>query len=168
MSSSNRVKKAFFNAGKNIVTSIADGIKNAVGTVTDAIGGVASKIRDFLPFSPAKEGPLEDLDRLDFEGPIGDSIQKGKSALNRKWLKCSVPFIRLQNINVGGYVATQASKQQKVKPRQNNQRTITINNTYTAKEMSPSEIARQEKQMLQRLAMEGVLCKRLRSQMQEG
>jgi len=67
--------KDFFNAGKNIVTSIADGIKGAVGKVTGAISNVASKIRDFLPFSPAKEGPLMDLNRLDFEGPIGDSLE---------------------------------------------------------------------------------------------
>jgi hypothetical protein len=67
--------KNFFNAGKNIVSSIADGIKGAIGTVTDAIGDVAGKIRDFLPFSPAKEGPLMDIDKLDFKGPITDSLE---------------------------------------------------------------------------------------------
>lgn len=66
--------KDFFNAGRNIVTSIADGIKNAVGKVTGAISDVAGKIRDFLPFSPAKEGPLTDIHKLNFEGPISDSI----------------------------------------------------------------------------------------------
>lgn len=67
--------KDFFNAGKNIVSSIADGISNAVGKVTDAIGNVTQKIRDFLPFSPAKAGPLMDIHRLNFDGPIGDSIE---------------------------------------------------------------------------------------------
>src|SRR5690625_1647542 len=50
----------FFNAGRNIVTSIADGIKSAISTVTGAISDVTSKIRNFLPFSPANEGPLKD------------------------------------------------------------------------------------------------------------
>lgn len=66
--------KNFFNAGKNIVTSIADGITGAIGKVTDAIGNVAGKIRNFLPFSPAKEGPLTDIDKLNFDGPIEDSL----------------------------------------------------------------------------------------------
>src|SRR5690625_1940916 len=68
--------KSFFNAGKNIVTSIANGIKNAIGAVTSAISSVTSKIRAFLPFSPAKEGPLRDLNKLDFGGPIEDSLKK--------------------------------------------------------------------------------------------
>ena len=67
----------FKDAGKNIVQSIADGIESAVGKVTEAISDVTQKIRDFLPFSPAKEGPLQDIHRLDFEGPIGDGIKRG-------------------------------------------------------------------------------------------
>src|SRR5690625_4915324 len=67
---------SFKNAGKNIVKSIADGIKGAIGAVTDAIGSVTKKVRDFLPFSPAKEGPLRDLNKLDFGGPIEDSLKK--------------------------------------------------------------------------------------------
>lgn len=69
----------FKNAGRNIVTSIADGIKGAVGVVTSAMSGVTKKIRDFLPFSPAKEGPLKDLNKLDFGGTISVGIDKGAS-----------------------------------------------------------------------------------------
>ena len=73
----------FKDAGRNIVTSIADGIKGAIGTVTDAIGNVASKVRDFLPFSPAKEGPLKDLDRLNFGGTISMGIEDGENEVQR-------------------------------------------------------------------------------------
>ncbi len=66
----------FREAGKNIVNSIAEGITSAVGAVKDAISNVAGKIRDFLPFSPAKEGPLQDIHRLNFGGPIKDSIYR--------------------------------------------------------------------------------------------
>lgn len=70
------IKDKFLKAGKNIVTSIADGIKSAVGKVTGAISDVVSKVRDYLPFSPAKEGPLRDIHRLNFGGPIAQSIQR--------------------------------------------------------------------------------------------
>ena len=66
----------FKNAGTKIVTSIADGIRGAMSKVTDAIGSVVSNIRDRLPFSPAKVGPLSDLDRLNFGGPISDSLDR--------------------------------------------------------------------------------------------
>ena len=47
----------FTDAGANIVGMIADGITGAIGKAKEAIDGVVSKIRNFLPFSPAKEGP---------------------------------------------------------------------------------------------------------------
>lgn len=74
--------RAFGDAGANIVKSIADGIWNAIGYVTDAIGNVAQAIRDFLPFSPAKEGPLRDLNKLNFGGTIADSIHGGRKIVN--------------------------------------------------------------------------------------
>lgn len=68
----------FFDAGSNIVNSIADGIRNAIGAVTGAISSVVSAVRRFLPFSPAKEGPLKDIHRLNFGGPISDSIKNSE------------------------------------------------------------------------------------------
>ena len=66
----------FMSAGANIVGMIADGIKGAVGKVTGAISDVVSKIREYLPFSPAKTGPLKDIHRLNFGGTIADSIYR--------------------------------------------------------------------------------------------
>lgn len=82
----NKVKEfagKFKDAGKNIVTSIADGIKGAVGKVTDAIGGVVEKVRDFLPFSPAKVGPLTDIHKLNFGGPITHSIEADENKVQQ-------------------------------------------------------------------------------------
>ena len=73
----------FVTAGGNIVGSIAKGITGAIGKVTKAIGGVVSKVRNFLPFSPAKEGPLQDIDKLNFGGTIADSIYKGENEIQR-------------------------------------------------------------------------------------
>ena len=71
---------SFKDAGKNIVKSIADGIKGAIGMVTDAIGKVTKKIRDFLPFSPAKEGPLRDIMNVKIAESIAEAIRKGRNS----------------------------------------------------------------------------------------
>src|SRR5690606_23586285 len=70
----------FFDAGKNIVTSIADGINSAIGKVTDAIGNVTKKIRDFLPFSPSKEGPLRDIMNVKIAESIAEAIRRGRNS----------------------------------------------------------------------------------------
>lgn len=68
---------SFFNAGKGLITQISNGIKNAATGVLNTVKDLAGKIRDFLPFSPAKVGPLSDLNHLDFAGPIQSSIAGG-------------------------------------------------------------------------------------------
>lgn len=67
----------FKEAGRRIVTSIADGIRGGIDKVKAAISDVAQTVRDYLPFSPAKEGPLKDLGKLDFT-IIADGINNAK------------------------------------------------------------------------------------------
>lgn len=52
-----------YNAGKNIVQGLIDGITAMIGRVTDAINRVTGIIRDNLPGSPVKRGPLRVLNR---------------------------------------------------------------------------------------------------------
>ena len=73
----------FFEAGANIVGMIADGIKGAIGKVTGAISEITQKIRNFLPFSPAKEGPLDDLHKLNFGGTISTGIYNAENEIKR-------------------------------------------------------------------------------------
>ncbi|WP_214684664.1 phage tail tape measure protein [Exiguobacterium sp. s155] len=68
--------QTFYDAGRGLIEQMVGGITSAISLVTDAISGVAEKAREYLPFSPAKVGPLSDLDKLDFGGPITDSIIK--------------------------------------------------------------------------------------------
>mgnify|MGYP001303900017 CR=1 FL=1 len=68
--------RKFYDAGKGLIEQIKKGIESAVDTVVESVRRLAQKIRDFLPFSPAKTGPLSDLDKLDFGGPIASSIQR--------------------------------------------------------------------------------------------
>jgi len=72
--------KRFFDAGKGLIEMVKRGIENAADMAVNAVKNLVKKIRDFLPFSPAKKGPLRDLDKLDFGGTISDSINRGRGA----------------------------------------------------------------------------------------
>jgi len=65
----------FLNAGKHIVDSIIEGIMNKIGKVGEVMHEVATKIRAYLPFSPAKEGPLRDIHRLKLVETIAAGIK---------------------------------------------------------------------------------------------
>ena len=60
------IGKMFYDAGANIANSIWNGIKSGWTYITDGMGGLVQGIRDYLPFSPAKVGPLKDLHRIKF------------------------------------------------------------------------------------------------------
>jgi hypothetical protein len=65
----------FKDAGKNIILSIWNGIKSLINKPIEAVKNMVGKIRKFLPFSPAKEGPLRDIHRLKFSETIAASIK---------------------------------------------------------------------------------------------
>jgi TP901 family phage tail tape measure protein len=78
----------FFNAGRNIVLSIGNGIKAFASKPIEAIKGIVQKIRNHLPFSPAKEGPLRDIHKIKLVETIAATIKASplvnafKGALN--------------------------------------------------------------------------------------
>lgn len=47
-----------WDAGKNIIKGLIDGINSMIGSVGNVMGDVTSMIKDHLPWSPAKRGPL--------------------------------------------------------------------------------------------------------------
>jgi phage-related protein len=47
-----------FNAGKNIIQGLINGITSKINEVTEKVKEITQKIRDHFPFSPAKIGPL--------------------------------------------------------------------------------------------------------------
>lgn len=51
----------FFTSGQRVVTTFANGIKSAFGNAVNAVKGGLQKIRNMLPFSDAKTGPLSTL-----------------------------------------------------------------------------------------------------------
>lgn len=47
-----------YNAGRNVIDGLIDGITSMIGRVGTSMSNIASTIRSYLPFSPAKVGPL--------------------------------------------------------------------------------------------------------------
>lgn len=69
--------------GSDIVTGIADGIKGAIGKVTDAVKGIAEKIKSFLHFSVPDEGPLTEYESWmpDFMGGLAKGIKSHRGVV---------------------------------------------------------------------------------------
>jgi TP901 family phage tail tape measure protein len=65
----------FYNAGKNIIGNIFLGIKSMINKPIDAIKNMVQKIRNMLPFSPAKEGPLRDIHKIRLIETIAENIK---------------------------------------------------------------------------------------------
>lgn len=65
----------FFNAGKTIVSMLWNGIKSMASKPVEAIKDIVKKMRDYLPFSPAKEGPFRDLHKVKIVETIASSMK---------------------------------------------------------------------------------------------
>ena len=65
----------FFQAGKNIINSIKDGIVSVAMAPFNAVKKIVGKIRNLLPFSPAKDGPLRDIHKIRLIETIADGIK---------------------------------------------------------------------------------------------
>lgn len=60
--------------GERIMLSLATGMERGTGKVVEAVANATQKVRDHLPSSPAKTGPLSDIHRLKFGETIAQSI----------------------------------------------------------------------------------------------
>lgn len=72
-----------YESGKAIIQSAIDGLNAMKGKILGVVDNIVGAVRDFWPFSPAKRGPLSDIHRMDFKGPIATSINKAKSGVAR-------------------------------------------------------------------------------------
>jgi len=64
----------FFDAGRNIVTSIWRGMKAMITKPVELMAEMTKKMREYLPFSPAKAGALRDIHRIKLVETIAQSI----------------------------------------------------------------------------------------------
>lgn len=75
----------FLSAGKGLLEALTKGIKEGIGKAVDAVKNGMKTIRSYLPFSPAKEGPLRDLDKSgeSFFPTWAEGMKKGERAMMR-------------------------------------------------------------------------------------
>lgn len=69
-----------FTWGADLIQGLINGIKSKIGAITDAVSGVASKIKSFLHFSVPDEGPLTDYETWmpDFMKGLAAGIERNK------------------------------------------------------------------------------------------
>ena len=72
-----------YNWGADIINSIADGIWGAIGSITDAVSGIADTIWSYLHFSEPDVGPLSDFHTWvpDMMHGLADSMKKNMPVL---------------------------------------------------------------------------------------
>lgn len=85
-----------YQAGRNVVQGLIDGINAMIGRVASAAGNLAGTIRAYLPFSPAKEGPLSGLGNPEASGRkiaemVGDGITQNVRVPARAMEKALAP-----------------------------------------------------------------------------
>jgi hypothetical protein len=81
------IASSAYSSGMAIVNGIKNGINAAASGAVGALKSLVKRLRDLLPFSPAKEGPLKDLDKLNFAGPITKSLKKANLIVGNYFLK---------------------------------------------------------------------------------
>lgn len=74
LASINAIASQMFSAGANIIGQLIGGIQSKIGEATTAMSNAVGQMRNYLPFSPAKVGPLADLDQIDFMGTVAQNI----------------------------------------------------------------------------------------------
>lgn len=79
----------FKDSGKGLLSSFVDGIKSGFSNAVSAVSDGMAKVRSYLPFSPAKKGPLSDLD-------------KSGQAFFPTWYEAALTQVRSMERAVGG------------------------------------------------------------------
>src|SRR5699024_6434683 len=121
--------------------------------VTGAIGNIASKVRDFLPFSPPKTGPLMDIMDVKWGETIGAGILKGENAVTKAMDDVLENSRReFDDMNFGREISLNNSKLSKQSKNQgnniSNENNITIHATIE-KEEDIDRLARKIDEKLQ-------------------
>lgn len=69
-----------YDAGRGIISGLVDGIRSMASAPVDAMRGIVGGIRNLLPGSPVKEGPLRVLNRGYAGGQIVSMVADGMDA----------------------------------------------------------------------------------------
>lgn len=143
--------------GADFVQGIVDGITNSIHKVEDAVSALAAKIRSYLHFSVPDEGPLTEYETWmpDFMEGLAKGIEKNKHLVNNA-VRALASDMKI-GVTAGITVKkdndtrdTEVIRNTGKSGRDINQY-ITINSPTA---LSPSETARQNRKVLQELALQ--------------
>ncbi|WP_423961550.1 phage tail tape measure protein [Candidatus Binatus sp.] len=81
-----------FDSGLHLVKMLADGIMSGAHWAIESIEGVVKKIRDFLPFSPARTGALKDIHRIKIVEQVASAIRPDAAVRAMKRTMAAVAF----------------------------------------------------------------------------
>lgn len=62
-------------AGKNIINSLWEGMKSMIDKPVELLKSLTQKLRNLLPFSPAKDGPLKDIHKIRLVETIAETVK---------------------------------------------------------------------------------------------
>lgn len=107
------IPQKLYEGGKNMIKSLWEGIKAMASKPVEAIKNIVQKVRDFLPFSPAKAGPLRDIHRIKLietisqnikPAPMVKAMQKTAAATLLATQAFTMPMVAKPNtpMNIGG------------------------------------------------------------------
>jgi len=91
------------DAGKNLIKGLISGITSMLGGAGGAMKSIASEIRSYLPFSPAKKGPLSGSGSPDVAGAkIGSMVADGIKGSTRKVGMATHSLAAAAGLTIGG------------------------------------------------------------------
>ena len=80
LSALGNIGSKLYNSGKAMIDGFKDGIVNAFNNAVNAVKNGLSRIRNFFPFSPAKEGPFSGKGYTIYSGQaLTEDFAKGMS-----------------------------------------------------------------------------------------
>lgn len=154
------LKTTFYDSGKAIIETLTKGIKSVINGPVDAVKAGLEKVREFLPFSDAKKGPLSQLtlNGSKIVTTMAEGIKKQKGALASAMdsVLTNTPQIGIQASATAG--APNVSKSA-INPAgttssaQNVTKTVTINKLVDKLEISGAE-GKNAKQLAQEVIAE--------------
>lgn len=74
-------------AGRNIITGLINGLTSMIGSLGNSVRNVVNRIKDYLPWSPARRGPLRtnppERGGANITRMIAEGIDSGRSVVSR-------------------------------------------------------------------------------------
>lgn len=79
-------KSNLYQAGRNMIQSLINGLLSKLSDLMITMNTLATIARSYWPFSPAKRGPLKDLNKMNFSGSIIESLDKAMNDIDSHFL----------------------------------------------------------------------------------